>query len=277
MSIGIKILLKNSDPNGIKNIEISGWTGKALIIPRSKLKDLKNEPDVNSPAIYFLFGDSDESKKYKVYIGETETYFNRLSNHNDNKDFWNTAVVFTGGISRTHVKYLENKSIKLAKEINRYEITNIIEPFKNKLSDFEINEAEDFFDKIKLVLSLFGFNLFDNTLNTSAKNNIYTWKTDCAEAKGTILDTGEFMVFKNSTARFEETPKFKGTSGSGLRKRLEVEGILKQKDKDVYVFTKDYIFNSPSAAADTVAARSTNGWIAWKNKDGKTLDDIERK
>ncbi len=41
-------------------------------------------------------------------------------------------------------------------------------------------------------------------------------------------------------------------------------------------FTSDYIFNSPSAAAGVVLGRNANGWIEWKNEDGKTLDELKR-
>jgi hypothetical protein len=42
------------------------------------------------------------------------------------------------------------------------------------------------------------------------------------------------------------------------------------------VFQQDYIFNSPSAAAATILGRSANGWTSWKDKNGKTLDEVKR-
>ena len=36
-------------------------------------------------------------------------------------------------------------------------------------------------------------------------------------------------------------------------------------------------FTSPSSAAMFVLGGSTNGWVEWKNKDGKTLDELFRK
>ena len=51
--------------------------------------------------------------------------------------------------------------------------------------------------------------------------------------------------------------------------------IVKQGDK--YVLTVTLEFNTPSGASDFVLGGSTNGWAEWKNKDGKTLDEIYRK
>jgi hypothetical protein len=45
---------------------------------------------------------------------------------------------------------------------------------------------------------------------------------------------------------------------------------------EVYVFTEDYLFTSPSAAASQVMARNANGWIEWKDSAGKTLDELYR-
>ena len=44
-----------------------------------------------------------------------------------------------------------------------------------------------------------------------------------------------------------------------------------------FEFQEDYLFSSPSAAAAQVLARNANGWIEWKNKQGKTLDELKRK
>ena len=41
------------------------------------------------------------------------------------------------------------------------------------------------------------------------------------------------------------------------------------------VFTKDVEFSSPSAAAAVVHGGSANGLIAWKDKLGRTLKDLE--
>ncbi|WP_121065863.1 DUF4357 domain-containing protein [Maribacter vaceletii] len=45
----------------------------------------------------------------------------------------------------------------------------------------------------------------------------------------------------------------------------------------MYAFQQDYIFNSPSTAAATVLDCAANGWMSWKNKEGKTLDELKRK
>lgn len=40
------------------------------------------------------------------------------------------------------------------------------------------------------------------------------------------------------------------------------------------MFSQDYLFKSPSAAAAFVLGANANGWSKWKDKDGNTLSDI---
>lgn len=44
-----------------------------------------------------------------------------------------------------------------------------------------------------------------------------------------------------------------------------------------YKLTVSASFNSPSSAGMFVLGGSINGWTEWKNKDGKTIDEIFRK
>lgn len=42
---------------------------------------------------------------------------------------------------------------------------------------------------------------------------------------------------------------------------------------DEGIFVKDYTFTKPSTAASIVTRQPSNGWIMWKQKDGKKLDE----
>jgi hypothetical protein len=61
-----------------------------------------------------------------------------------------------------------------------------------------------------------------------------------------------------------------------MRHRLLQSKVI-EEDSTHYVFAQDYIFNSPSTAGGVILGRSTNGWTKWKNKEGKTLDELKRK
>lgn len=253
-----------------------GWTGKVFIIPRASLKDIKDRTEINNPAVYFLFGKDENSTFENVYIGESESFFSRLENHDINKDFWNSAVVFTGQLDRADVKYLENKSTILAREVNRYQVLNKVHPQENKLSEFKKISVDDFFEKIQYVMSALGYPLFQFPRSTT-DSNVYFLKIEDLLAKGRLLDNGDFMVLKDSQARMRETDSFVGGYAYAARREFLNAGTLIQSNDKSYIFTKDVIFKSPSASAATVAGRAINGWTAWKDQKGNTLDENVRK
>ena len=56
--------------------------------------------------VYFLFGESEELAKSRVYIGQTEDLAGRLRSHHRDKEFWTTAVVIVSPARsiRSHVE-----------------------------------------------------------------------------------------------------------------------------------------------------------------------------
>ncbi|HBA45564.1 hypothetical protein A2W67_00115 [Candidatus Nomurabacteria bacterium RIFCSPLOWO2_02_40_28] len=274
----ITVILLDDNPEGLRLIEMDTWSGKAFVVPRTKLKDFRQREDAQQPGLYFLFGEGDEHPK--AYIGQSENVVDRLFSHDANReiDEWNTALVFVGKLDAALIKYLESVSLSLAKRANRYEVFNSTIPKENKLSEAQKITVSDYFDRVRSITGLFGYKLFDEIVNkkSSVTYHFEDVKNKDGSGKGTISDTNEFVVFKGSLARIEQTKSF-GGSGPRLRSRLIEDGILKKINDKSYIFTQDHIFTSPSAASDTIAGRSTNGWGAWKDDKGNTLDENLRK
>lgn len=59
-----------------------------------------------------------------------------------------------------------------------------------------------------------------------------------------------------------------------MRQRMKEDGVLKDED-GFLVFTRDAEFTSPSSAAAVIHGGHANGLTAWKDKNGKTLKQIE--
>ena len=83
------------------------------------------------------------------------------------------------------------------------------------------------------------------------------------------------MVLKASRGRLENMASIQGTSNERFREKLLKEGILTLEGGGV-VFTRDYLFSSPSMAATVLRGRAANGWVEWKNASGRTLDEVKR-
>jgi hypothetical protein len=88
-----------------------------------------------------------------------------------------------------------------------------------------------------------------------------------------LSHSGDIVVLCGSTARVKTTSTIpRGTFT--LRKTLLESGVLREQG-DYLVFTSNYSFSSPSAAAATVIGASANGRILWKLPDGLTYADWE--
>ena len=120
----IKIFLIDGEPNGRMSCELSNWSGKAYKIPRIKVKECSDRIDLISTGVYLLFG-KDEEGKDLVYIGEAESILKRITQHLNQKDFWNEAIIFISkdeNLNKAHVKYLENRLHDIAINSKRYKI-----------------------------------------------------------------------------------------------------------------------------------------------------------
>ena len=83
------------------------------------------------------------------------------------------------------------------------------------------------------------------------------------------------MVLKGSIGRKENVPSIVGKANERFRAKLLESGVMSDHG-DTVIFEKDHLFQSPSMAAIALMGRTANGWLEWKSKDGKTLDEVKR-
>ncbi|MCP4612646.1 MAG: GIY-YIG nuclease family protein [Planctomycetes bacterium] len=299
MAVGktIQIFLPDGNPRSVKIAEITSRTAQAVLVPRSKLEFIASRDELKTVGIYFLIGSEDSDLKSLLYVGEAEDCLSRLRQYNLGKEFWNVAIGIvskTQYFTKTHVKYLEWLSYTEAIEVNRFRLENANAPTKPYIPEPVESDLEDIFEAIKLLVSTLGYPIFDRMRKVTKKealvfdtkdnslegtssdevDDILICKGKNAHAQGEYTEEG-LVVFSDSKCNVEEAPTIPRWA-SKMRQRLFDEDIL-SKEGNVYVFKSDYVFSSPTAAADTVLGRSANGWTEWKYQDGKTLDEVKRK
>ncbi|TXH68120.1 MAG: GIY-YIG nuclease family protein [Thiothrix sp.] len=269
----IQIYLPDGNPRSIKIADITSRTVAAILIPRAKLEDAAQRNELNQVGVYILFGQQ-EGRSY-AYIGEAENSLNRLKQHNREKEFWDHALVFiskTHYFTKTHIKFLECLCCDLAKKAGRYTLNNGNNPPKPHLSESAEADLYDNFETIKILAGTLDYPIFDELIKPKTKEIIICKGKD-AQAEGEYTEEG-LVVFANSICNLELT-KTAGDWAVRVRAELLAADILKQKD-NILVFQKDYVFTSPSGAAAIVLGRAANGWVEWKYKDGRTLDQVKR-
>src|SRR3989344_5958470 len=241
MAKTITIFLVDREPNGLKTAELSNLVGQAIVIPRNKLKEIKQRPDCNKPAVYFLIGKENN-------------------------------------LTKAHVRYLESRCLALATQAKRFDLENGTEASLPSLSEADIAEMEEFLGNLKLLLSALGYPILQEVISKEQKNiadPLFTCKGKDALATGRMTNDG-FVVYKDSTATADISRAVIERNQRVIEKLL-LNKYLEKRNDDLYVFVKDYVFNSPSAASDIILGNSTSGWKKWKTESGKTLEEIYRK
>lgn len=277
----VRIFMADGDAFGVQQIEIFNRTLQALIFPRARIREIQEWPESQRKGVYFLCG-TDPDGRDSCYIGEAVDVQRRVVQHtSDTEDFWTVAVLFTSKDENLNHKYLEARLIKMATDADRYTVKNHKQQMPIRLSRAETDAMEELLQDIRLLLGVCGHRVLEPvarhaqqpplpeaqavTLKPSRAvahevfDKEFTFSFKDISATGSVTDEG-FLVLKGSTAA-----RNIGSLGDGYRalrdKLVQEQTLVEQSDK--YVFQKDYLFSSPSAAASVVAGGNRNGLQLW--------------
>jgi predicted GIY-YIG superfamily endonuclease len=277
----ITILVTNGDPDRVRVVEKSNWTGRGVMFARADLGAAR-EQGLDSPGIYMLLGDDpDEQYDQQIYVGQGDNIGKRLKQHqsDDGKDFWDTTLVFLSGnqsLNRAHVSYLEAELIRLANSAKRARLANGNQPSVPHLPPTDHAVAAGFLDEMRAILPALGVDAFetpDSKPATSTTGSAIRYLLDARGARGEGEERSDgFLVFEGATARHEETPSMKSSGSNRLRNRLIASGQLADESTH-YHLTSDTLFKTPSAAAMTLMGGHANGRIEWRDANGVTLKE----
>lgn len=277
-SATIKIFLAHSDPKRLRTAELSNWTGKAVAGPRSEFDDVLAREESLSSGVYFLTGIDPETGKSAVYIGEAERIRDRVKNHLE-KDFWNHIAFFISkdeNLTKAHIRYLEGRLIEQAKAAERSEVKNN-QGSGSKLPESDREDMEIFLEKIHQLLPVLGIEVLVPIATPVAGTNelgILSCEIKGLKATGHLTPNGIVVLAGYQAVLAERPSAQKYPWPINRRQQLKHQGALKE-NSDHLVFTKDIEFSSPSAAAAVIHGGHANGLTAWKNKEGKTLKELE--
>lgn len=267
----LKIYVPGGDPDGLRTIEKSNWTGTGLVFPRALFAEAKARPELGRTGVYILAGPPEASGLRPIYVGEGDPIKPRLDQHAAKKDFWTLCVAFTSkdaALNKAHAQYLEARLVELATVAKRCELENGNVPARPSLSEADVAEAEGFLGEILLCLPLVGIDVFQGSPSAVKSKTAFHITSKGLKAEGFETSEG-FVVRQGSTASATEVPSCQ-SSIRALRAALINKRVLAPTNCEL-VFTQDYTFASPSTAAAVVQGRTANGRVDWKTKSGETL------
>jgi len=231
----LTLFFMDDNLDGRIKCSVGGSKCLAYKISREDISLCKNIDKLKQSGIYFLFGAPNEKDaKEIVYIGQAnerkngEGLLNRLIEHkrNQNKDYWNYAIVFTttdNSLGSTEINYLENYFCNLAKEANRYLVKNGNEPTIGNISEEQICSIGYFMAETELILTALNYKVLVPLIEDTICNNILYLNRMNRKTGITITATGQktrdgFVVLKGSYIA-EEDMKVLYPSVKELRKK----------------------------------------------------------
>lgn len=269
----LETIYHNGQPDGIRSIRRNLSTMTVYVIPRPLLAEAKTISGINRPGIYYLINENDDNKIAQIYVGQTRNGILRLDDYNRSKDFWNKAIMFLADnktFSLDMISGLEKFAIIKAQESKRYKVENTVVP-KYEIDEYDMASVEEIYDEIQFIMGTQGYKM-DNVKSSTSSDIFHTTRNGIS-ALG-IYDGEKFQVLEGSQININKPVHL--ARYNKQRAELLASGEISQVDGK-YFLNITIEFNTPSGASDFVLGGSTNGWVEWKNSEGKTLNEIFRK
>ena len=270
----LETIYYNGQPDGIRSIRRHLSTITTYVIPRPLLSEAKKISAITRPGIYYLINENDENKIAQIYIGQTRNGIARLDDHNRSKDFWNKAIMFLADnktFSLDMISGLEEYSILKAHESKRYKVENSVSP-KYEIDEYDLPSIEEVYDEIQFIMATLGYKMDDAKQYNDNREIFHTTRNGIL-AYGVYMGD-KFQVLEGSQINLAKSATLEKYNKQ--RAELQASGdIVMQNGSNILKITLE--FNTPSGASDFILGGSTNGWVEWKNTNGKTLDEVFRK
>ncbi|MCZ7652132.1 MAG: GIY-YIG nuclease family protein [Thermoanaerobaculia bacterium] len=271
----IKIFLPGGDPDGIRTVEKSNWSGSGIMFPRPLLADARQRKELSRTGVYVLLGPPEESGLPRIYVGEGDPILPRLDQHARSKDFWTTCIAFSSkdeNLNKAHVQYLEARLINLAANAKRCHLDNGNVPQLPTLSEADAADAAGFLLEAMLCFPVLGVSVFSVAKAEEGPEVPLFLRGRGRRAEALRLSRGSSSApgaWPQSQRCPRSTPYLKE-----IRASLRANGVL-QPEGEQLRFTQNYVFTSPSTAAGVLMGRTANGRTEWRTKAGATLKSIQ--
>lgn len=269
----LETIYHNGQPDGIRSIRRHLSTMTTYVVPRPLLSEARKLSGINRPGIYYLISENDDNKIAQIYIGQTRNGVVRLDDHNRSKDFWNKAIMFLADnktFSLDMISGLEAFAINKAHESKRYKVENTVNP-KYEIDEYDLPLIEEVYEEIQFIMATQGYKMDNSKTTLNEADTLHTTRNGIL-AFG-VYDGEHFEVLEGS--EIDINRKCHSTRMEKQRQTALANGdIVSVEGK--YKLTVSVSFTSPSSAGQFVLGGSINGWVEWKDKDGKTIDEVYR-
>ena len=276
LGFSVRIFIPSGEPEGLRVIEKSNWTGQGLSFPRAIYREVRGREELKRTGVYVLWSPGDSGQLPRAYVGEGDSLLERLDSHSRNKDFWTHAVAFISkdqNLNKAHVQRLETRLVEpsqLKPSVASWtmQMFHGFLRFRTRTLQMPSCNLAD----MLLCLPIVGVSFFNKPRSQENRRQDLFLKGKGISAQG-YEDAGGFVVRSGSQAVKEEVASIH-TYLSNQRKALLSHGLL-EDDGTVYRLVQDYVFSSPSTASGVLLGRASSGPAEWKDRNGRSLRTIQ--
>lgn len=264
----ISYFLMDGTANGRIQIRIKNRSPLAFKISKADMEKSKDMEELKKSGIYLLVGKSvDDSDT--IYVGQagfrsnSNGLYQRMNEPHETID-WTYAIAITSSaddLGATELNYLENKLYSVARDTDRFVLTNKNTPATGKITDETQAYLDEFAEDVVILVGALGCFAFIPVDDKKAEETpIMRMNYNGVTAAGRMATDG-FILLKGSRICPTETqscPNFTHLAREKYKDKVE-EGTNKLKE--------DIFFTSLTAAAQFVAGASVSGPSYWKNQE----------
>lgn len=272
----IKTFLLSENPRGVKQLWDEMGQIRCTYFTSAELAEARKIKELSQPALYMLTGDAEE-----IYIGVTDNFKNTFENAIRPRILYNRAFVFTllpgpCTIVGSEFQYLKAVALEKVKQVGNYTVNQNKQSFtKPTLAEHRKEIINEYFDQICFLSDFLGYDMFKSYAVQTTKNSkqdIWVLESKGIFAKA-IYKGNKMTLLKGSTVVKDPTPSYKKYKKVNQdRKRKLRKSAMEQND--FYTLTESIEFKSPTGAAEFCLGSWSNGREVWKNKDGKSINEV---
>ncbi len=253
---------------------------ECFVLPRDKVAEIaKKQPHLQRYGFYILLG-RDKKLRNVAYVGQTNDFTTRVTDHKQKKDWWDTALVFvskSNEIYPSEALYLEYLGWKAATEADNYIIDNTKDINEPPLSEDKQNEMELFFEDIQFLTRFYGCRVFDRPERQATAESYmeFTISLPKSGLKATLYfykESQRYVIAAGSTI-MSQTWDSCSKGMQEFRKQVISDKKLCQNNGELCQLLQDIEIPetncSPSGAASFCVGTSRQGTKDWEDKEGK--------
>ena len=168
---------------------------------------------------------------------------------------------------------LGNKSFEEKRDMEKfgYKDSKIyLNKWISEQTEWNLNKLDERFNELfHIIIKIWKRPVVNEEYN-ELDNVIFYCKNVRGYGVGKLLPGEKFLVTKDSKASKFLYESVKDFNTKTINKLIEKK-IMDERHDEYYVFLKDHVFTSPSAAAKIILGRNANGWSEWKTYEGEFL------